>query len=298
MPTVPPSLQLALASDEAEIARLYWVRRRDGRNYFLTDWQLPLLMQIFEPPVGELSGEIRNFIPYQSPNSTAITTDTGLGSSNATFSSYFRLTGIDIADIRRGLYKDSAVNVYLCDVRQQNSPILVVSGYLAGAKNIGDELFEAEFRSIEQRLEKNIGGTVTELCPLKLGEQKCGVPAKSSTATVLTAPTRYRFTVQTPVLSFGSTANFWQFGSFYYSTLGVPGLFDISGDIAKSTYLGSDVTEITLLNSFQEDLQVGQVVTLLEGCGNTATICNARGNIINFRGFPDLPGIDKLITNA
>jgi uncharacterized phage protein (TIGR02218 family) len=298
MPSLPSSLQASLDLPEAQIARLYWVRRRDGKNYYLTDWQTPISMNITEFPPSETAG-IKKFEPSQAPNASAVITELGLNSSNATFSSYFMINGVDIADIRRGLYKDSDCYVYLCDPAKSDSSALIVAGYLAGAKNLGDEIYEIDFRSLEQQLENNIGSTVTELCPQKLGDFKCKIPARSTTATITTVTSRYIFRVTTPPLTFGGTPNFWQFGSLSYSVLGISSnLYDITGNIVKSVYMGNNITELYLLSSFHEDLLPGQAVTLLEGCGCTATICNSRGNIVNFRGFPDLPGVDKLIATG
>jgi uncharacterized phage protein (TIGR02218 family) len=302
MPTVPPSLALSLASEETQIARLYWIQRRDGVSYLLTDWQLPVRMFISEPPVGLSPNGLATFMPQQSPESSAIASDVGLGSSNASISSYVKLGGISIGDIRLGLFQDSQVNVYFCDPSKTDSAVLLVSGYIAGGKNLGDEKFEMEFRSIEQKYSKNIGQTVTERCPLKLGEKQCGITARSIVAVVSVVESPHSFILDIapdPVLE---VSNFWQFGSLYNELFNIIDsssyVITVNGNIIKSSYLGGGRTRIITLNAIEPLLEIGQSVTLLEGCGCTVEDCNNRGNIINFHGFPDLPGVDKLITSA
>jgi uncharacterized phage protein (TIGR02218 family) len=302
MPTVPPTLALSLSEPESQVARLYWIHRRDGADFLLTDWQLPVRMQITEIPAGATPSSFYLFQPQQSPETTAITSDSSLTPSSSTFSSYVKLGGINISDIRAGLFQDSVVFIYLCDPTKSDSAVLLNSGYLAGAKNLGSEKFEMEFRSIEQRLAKNVGQTVTERCWLKLGDKRCTVPARSVVATVYSIESPNSFVFSIPPNTAWETANFWRFGSLYNiinSTIDFNDfVITTNGNIIKSTYLGNDQTLVYTMNSVEPPLIVGQQITLLEGCGCTVEDCNQRGNILNFHGFPDLPGVDKLVTSA
>lgn len=180
--------------------------------------------------------------------------------------------------------------------------MLIVSGYIAGAKNLGDEKFEMSFLSIEQKLKKNVNTTVTERCILRLGDTRCRIPPKSATATVSSITSPNEFIVNIPSNPSIELSNVWKFGSFHLDIQtyenGQPCTITTSGNVIKSFYQGGGLTAVTTLNSVKPKLIVGQRMTLVEGCGCTPEDCNARGNIINFHGFPDLPGVDKLITSA
>jgi uncharacterized phage protein (TIGR02218 family) len=46
-------------------------------------------------------------------------------------------------------------------------------------------------------------------------------------------------------------------------------------------------------------IQVGDIFTIVAGCDKLKETCIAKfNNILNFRGFPDVPGIDKLLATA
>ena len=57
--------------------------------------------------------------------------------------------------------------------------------------------------------------------------------------------------------------------------------------------------QITLVLPMGSDIAVGDSFNIIAGCDKTVSICSERfNNIINFRGFPDIPGTDKLLTTA
>jgi uncharacterized phage protein (TIGR02218 family) len=210
------------------------------------------------------------------------------------------ITGIKLADIRLGKFEDSEVLIYMMDPTKPDSAYLISAGYLAGAVDKGGEKFELNFFSLEQRLNDNIGVTVTERCPYKLGEKRCTVAARTGNGQVsaLGGNPRNTITVQMSTSISGGTApNFWAFGIFQVLTTST-NLAGYTSEVLRSAYLGANTYEIYLLNELPEVLQLGDGVRLIEGCENTVTACADRNNIINFGGFPDLPGIDKLLTSA
>ena len=199
-----------------------------------------------------------------------------------------------------GRFEDSEVIIYLMDPTKPDSASVISIGYLAGAVDRGGEKFEVNYFSLEQRLEDEIGVTVTERCPYKLGDSRCTVPAKTSlcTVTALGANPRNLVTVQLDAPLTGSAvANFWAFGAVeIIATLGI--MTGLRGEILKSEYLGSNTHRLFLLNELPEPFLIGDGLRLIEGCENTVTACSDRNNVPNFGGFPDLPGIDKLLTSA
>ena len=52
---------------------------------------------------------------------------------------------------------------------------------------------------------------------------------------------------------------------------------------------------VALWTSLPEPPAVGDTLTLTQGCGKTRADCMAFGNIVNFRGFPDVPGSDQVL---
>jgi uncharacterized phage protein (TIGR02218 family) len=302
MPTLPTSLLATINSGEVELCRLYWIRRKDGVEYTLTDYSLPLTVTTSNSPIGlgVSTPQTRNYVPLQSPDPDALTTNIGTTPSTSKFSSYLTLTGINLADIRMGRFQDSEVLIFLMDPTKPDSAYLLSTGYLAGATDRGGEKFEVNYFSLEQRLGDNIGTTIAERCPYKLGEARCTVAAKTTTGIVqaITSSPRNRFIVQIPVgVSFSSSQNFWAFGVMEILTT-ASRQAGLTGEVIKSVFLGGQQHEIFLMNQLAEPLVAGDTVRLIEGCENTVTACENRNNIINYGAFPDLPGIARLLTSG
>ncbi len=54
---------------------------------------------------------------------------------------------------------------------------------------------------------------------------------------------------------------------------------------------------ITLWQALRGTIQVGDRVKLIAGCDRGAETCRAKfSNLVNFRGFPDMPGDDWLMS--
>ncbi len=56
---------------------------------------------------------------------------------------------------------------------------------------------------------------------------------------------------------------------------------------------------ITLVLPMGSSVQVGDTFTIVAGCDKSRETCASKfNNILNFRGFPDVPGVDKLLSTA
>jgi uncharacterized phage protein (TIGR02218 family) len=304
MPQLTASLTATVRSNEAQLCRLYWIRRQDGVEYNLTDWPISLTVTTPEQPTIPHTGPnqtlTRRYTPIQSPLASALTTDISGVASTASFSSYLTIDGIDLADIRMGRFEDSEVYIFLMDPTKPDSATVISIGYLAGAIDRGGEKFEVSYFSLEQRLETEIGATVTERCPYKLGDFRCTLNAKSALCTVIALGLNPRNSVTVDLsapLAGSNVPNFWAFGGAEIM-ITVGRMEGLRGEILKSEYLGGRQHTLFLLNELPEPFRLGDELRLIEGCENTVTACSDRGNIVNYGGFPDLPGIDRLLTSA
>ena len=58
-------------------------------------------------------------------------------------------------------------------------------------------------------------------------------------------------------------------------------------------------TGVVLALAMGKSIQVGDTFDIIAGCDKTRETCQSKfSNIINFRGEPDVPGVDKLLTTA
>jgi uncharacterized phage protein (TIGR02218 family) len=303
---ISATLQQILETSEVSLCRLYYVRRKDGVEYLFTDWPLAVSLTLPNYPLGAVPGAVKTFYPEQSPKSSALSNDTSLSVSNAKYESYFTLTGISSIDIKAKKFENAEVLFFLCDPNLPGSVSLIQSGYIGGFKEEGGDTFSMDFRSIAQLLQQNIGDTVTELCPYRYGEPRCGKQPLIAEATiVLIEPSspRRNFIIEIdgfPVET--RSENFWRNGVVEIISSGT---FNggVLMEIVNSQWLSSTATPVNRtsiqpLQSFPFDLVVGERVKLLEGCLNTVADCSRRGNIANYGGFPFLPGNDALVSNT
>jgi uncharacterized phage protein (TIGR02218 family) len=58
-------------------------------------------------------------------------------------------------------------------------------------------------------------------------------------------------------------------------------------------------TQVVLALPMGKSISVGDAFDIIAGCDKTRETCQSKfSNIINFRGEPDVPGTDKLLTTA
>jgi uncharacterized phage protein (TIGR02218 family) len=259
-----------------------------------------------EIPAGAVPGE-KTFLPFQAPAASAITNDVSLAVSNTKYNSFFNIDGVKTSDIKAGRFENAEVYFYICNPSDATTVWFVQSGYIGGFAEQGGDTFSMDFRSIAQLLQQNVGKTVTENCPYKLGDLRCTVTPLTATAIIqevdFTGLRRFFRIAQDNyvALTFGFS-DIWRNGLVEVTNTDSPN-YNVQIEVVRSDYLGAGVGagnnfQITCLRSFPFDLQEGDTVRLLEGCGNTVTACQARGNILNFGGFPFLPGNDTLMASS
>lgn len=107
---------------------------------------------------------------------TAITDKEGLSVDNLDLLGLFDSSLITADDIRKGKYRGASVTY--AEVNYQDDPIVNLHkleyGYI-GEITLHDNMFVAEFRSLFQLLDQEIGDRYGRYCRVKLGSSECGV---------------------------------------------------------------------------------------------------------------------------
>jgi uncharacterized phage protein (TIGR02218 family) len=299
--TIPTELLTALNSSTTELCRLYWIRRTDGVEYLYTDWPLPLSVLMPAVPFGLTVGVLKTFQPLQAPKVSALVNDTNLSVANTEWESYYLAKGISGDDIRAGRFDGAEVLLFLCVPNVAGTCWLLQSGYAGEMQDLGNELFKMGFRSIAQLLQQQVGRTVTELCPYKLGESRCGYTPSTAAGSIVSVSgtaSRRDIVVQlnSPTVA-QQGGNFWQYG-LLETTLSTSKNRGLQGMIIASDIQSATFTRIRLFLSMPFDYVAGEPVKLLEGCANTMAACQGRNNVLNFGGFPFVPGVDALVSSS
>lgn len=160
-----------------------------------------------------------------------------------------------------------------------------------GQVNTSGQTFSSEFLGLTKHLEKPIVRPYLPSCHAALGDSECLVNLASHTVTGTIS------SVDTSGLVITDAARTEADNTFAYGLVTMT-----SGDSSgysmevKSSDNGGTFT-------LQEHLPFGvsasDTYSLVKGCDKTFTTCkNTFNNVVNFRGFPHLPGMDKVIQGA
>ncbi len=150
-------------------------------------------------------------------------------------------------------------------------------------------MFRAEIRGLTQHLSLVVGEVYSPNCRAVLGDQRCKVSLDKFTITseVTSAATKQTFIAK--VLT--QAAGYFSGGEIKWLSGA-----NIGARMEVKEFAGGLVT---LALPMGKTIEVGDVFTIIAGCDKLKETCISKfKNIINFRGEPDVPGIDKLLSTA
>lgn len=169
--------------------------------------------------------------------------------------------------------------------KPSDGAIKLLAGNVSEARIEGGK-FVFEIRSDCDRFNQVVGRLIVNNCDADHGDARCGRTPESVVGTVTAVTSDSQFTVSYT----GSYAN------DYFNAGTVEAL---TGDLA-----GTDPVEIfdwtvggaiTLFAPLAEAPAIGDTFTVKRGCGKSRQDCIDRNNILNFRGFPEVPGSDQIL---
>lgn len=226
--------------------------------------------------------------------------NTGIVTSDITWTTGFDADDVEIigpiadivtrAGVLGGRFDDAVARLFFVDWQNLDSGAgkLLKGRVVLGEINGGQ--FKLTIHSNVSRFAQRIGRTVTGICDAEYGDARCGAIPLTLAATVAGVTSRRVFSVTFT----GTYANdFFNFGRVSFDTGDLAGvrpieIFDFTG--------GTDTGAVKLWTPAAELPQIGDTLTLTQGCEKTRTACMAYANIDNFRGFPEVPGSDQVLS--
>lgn len=277
MRSLPAGLQASLDSGATRLARCWKVVRSDGSQLGFTDHDRVLSFDglVYEPESG--------FTP------SAIEAGTGLAADAHEVAGALSSDRITEADIARGLYDRAEVTLYLVDWTDPTERTVLSRG-LIGEIRHGALAFEAEINGLSELLSQPVGRAYVHSCACRLGDDKCGVDlsvpslAGVGSVTSVSAPQRFAVTGLD-----GFEGGWFSAGVLTWTSGANAGL---QGHVKVHLSLATEaVVELWLSPIFE--VAPGDGFSLTAGCEKTAATCAAKfGNLLNYRGFPHMPGDD------
>ncbi len=279
MKTLDSGLAAHLASGATTLCWCWRLVRRDGLVQGFTDHDHDVTFDgtTFEAASGMTASEMRDSV--------------GLSVDNLEVTSAVTSDSLAEDDLAAGLYDDAAVEIFRVNWAAPSQRVLMRSGNLGEVKRSGI-LFAAEVRGLAHRLGETKGRLFQYGCDADLGDARCGVdlsdPAFRSAGALVTVLSPRRFAVS----GLDTFASAWFTHGLLTFTSGAA-----SGQAIEVKTHGkvAGVVTLELWGRARLPLTPGQTFTVTAGCDKRVATCQSKfANVVNFRGFPDMPGNDFL----
>jgi uncharacterized phage protein (TIGR02218 family) len=279
MKQLPGALAAHVASGATTLCWCWRLTRRDGVRQGFTDHDRDLTFgdTVFEAAAGMTASEIRDSV--------------GLSVDNLEVTSAMSSERLAEADLAAGLYDNAVIEIYRVNWASPEDRVLMRSGNLGEVKRSG-AAFSAEVRGIAHTLQEPKGRLFQYSCDADLGDQRCGIdlddPAFRGTGALIEITSPRRFTVS----GLAPFANGWFTHGLLTFTSGAA---DGQSVEVKQHAKTGDLVSIELWSRARLPLAPDQTFIVTAGCDKRVTTCRAKfANVVNFRGFPHMPGNDFL----
>jgi uncharacterized phage protein (TIGR02218 family) len=278
MRTVPAELQARLDSGATHLCRCWKIVRHDGTVLGFTDHDRPLT---FEGVSFEASSGM---------DARALQTSTGLSVDNAQAVGAVSAASISEADIRAGRFDGAEVFHWLVDWQRPDLRVLLFRGTL-GEMRRSDGVFEVELRGQAEVLNKPVGRSILRSCDRVLGDAKCGFDLDTpefSAEVEASAPGEGARIFAAGLSDFA--ADWFRHGLVRWLSGGNAGM---RGAVKSDRLLSDGTRVLELWQAPAAAIAAGDRLRVRAGCDKSASTCRSKfGNLLNFRGFPHLPGED------
>lgn len=261
------------------VCRAWTLRRADGVVMGFTDHDRDLLVE---------------GVPCRADTgltARALQQTTGLSVDNTEAFGALNSTAITEADLLAGRYDGAEVRAFLVNWQDPTQVVEQFRGNLGEISRSAGS-FRAELRGLSDALNRPHGMAYTSGCSAVLGDARCrfnmlqpGYFADRAVEIVEDGRI-FRFDGFT-----GFDDRWFEHGRLEVTSGAAAGLVGV----VKVDRLEGTARRIELWQEIAAPMVAGDTVRILAGCNKTTTACKAKfANLLNFRGFPHIPGEDWL----
>ncbi|HET7848736.1 MAG TPA: DUF2163 domain-containing protein [Pseudolabrys sp.] len=280
MRTIPAALQAKLDSGVTTLCRCWLITRSDGVVQGFTDHDEDVVLDPMTCRAGTgLTG-------------SEATQRLGMAVDGSEISGVLADDSLSEHDLAAGRYDAAAVEIWLVDWSEPDLRVLLAKGTLGEIKREGTA-FAAEVRGLSDRLAEESGRLFAATCDADLGDARCTIdlndPAFRGSGTVAAPAATSSFTVS----GLDAFADGWfRQGKLTFDTGANAG---VAMEVKVHAKTADGVT-ITLWQAMPEPTAAGDTFTVTAGCDKRFSTCHDKfNNVVNFRGFPFIPGNDFVI---
>ncbi len=270
-----------LQSDVTHVCQCWLIKRSDGATFGFTDHDCPLVFdgKMFQADSGM--------------SAKALQASTGLSVDNTEAIGLLQSNVIDEADIIAGRFDGAEVFNWLVQWDNVENRQLRFAGTIGEITRQSGQ-FMAELRGVSEGLNQPLGRSYLRSCSAVLGDDDCAFnlnnAAYRAEIEVISVEDNRTFTVAAP----GFNDRWFEQGKLTVLDGDAEGL---TGAIKHDRKEPGGIHVITLWHPLRAAVQAGQEIRLDAGCDKRAETCRQKfGNFVNFRGFPDIPGDDWMMS--
>lgn len=276
MRDIPTGLAAHLESGATTLCRCWSLTRRDGLLLGFTDHDRPIAFDgvTYQATAGLEAAET--------------TAELGFAIGGGEVAGAFAASGLNEADLARGLYDDARVRIWLVNWAAPEQRLLLEEGFVGEVKR-GDLGFTAEVRSVAKAFDEERGRLYLRSCSADLGDARCGVALAAATASVDASDGRLGLSA----FGLASYPDGHFTGGRLVFTAGANAGFATE---VKRHAVEGDQAVFQLWQTPPAAIEAGDGFSVTPGCDKSFAICRAKfGNGVNFRGFPHMPTTDFII---
>lgn len=276
MRAIPEALADHLAQGATTLCRCWSLTRRDGLVLGFTDHDGPLVFDgvTFAATTGLEAAET--------------SAELGFAVGGGDVSGAFAASGLNEADLARGLYDDARVRLWLVNWADPAQRLLIETGFVGEVRR-SDGAFTAEVRGLAKAFDEERGRLYLRSCSADLGDARCGVALVPAEAVVTTTDGRLSLTAA----ALAAFADGYLTGGRLVFTGG--SAIGFATEVKRHTATETDAA-LELWQAPPAAIRPGDPFAVSPGCDKSFATCRAKfGNGVNFRGFPHIPGNDFII---
>ncbi len=270
-----------LLSGATSVCRAWAVTRRDGVVLGFTDHDVAL----------EFDGI--GFAADAGLSARALEQTTGLAVDNTEALGVLSHASVSEADIVAGRYDGAGVVAWLVNWADVSQRQVLFAGSIGEIQRSAGA-YQAELRGLSEALNQPQGRIYQKSCGAVLGDGACGfdLDAAGFAANVPVEVVQGRKFFEFSGL--GGFADRWfEQGRFRVETGAAAGLVGL----VKNDRSGDGIRVVELWEALGADILPGDLVRLEAGCDRRIETCRLKfDNLLNFRGFPGIPGEDWLLS--
>lgn len=276
-------LDAHLATGITRVARCWKLTRRDGQTYGFTDHDRDLFFDgvTFRAGTGLTA--------------SALSQTTGLAVDNTEAVGALSDASVTEEDIAAGRFDAAEVEAWLVQWAEPENRVLQFRGTL-GELSRANGAFTAELRGLAEQLNVPQGRVYQKTCAAVLGDAACGfdlsAPGYAAELSVLSVEDGRVFVFDDQG---GFEARWFERGVLTMLDGAAKGL---SGTIKRDRPEVEGRRRVDLWDRLRADVASGDRARLTAGCDKRMETCRLKfSNILNFRGFPDIPGEDWMLAH-